>query len=97
MGAVYVVTNGFSTADDASGIVVFDPDGGPPGSAVGGSGSGALPSNVPALPPSGTVLPPRPSPVATRWAGRAVRHRPATAEPLDPVRALDLVLSDWRY
>ncbi len=31
MAAVYVTTNGFSTPDDQSGTVIFDPDGGPPG------------------------------------------------------------------
>jgi hypothetical protein len=30
MAAVYVATNGFSTPDDQSGTVIFDPDGGPP-------------------------------------------------------------------
>jgi subtilase family serine protease len=35
-GGVYVVTNGFSTPDDQSGTVVFDPSGGPP--SAGGTG-----------------------------------------------------------
>jgi hypothetical protein len=34
-GSVYVLTNGFSTPNDASGTVIFDPAGGPPCAPVG--------------------------------------------------------------
>jgi hypothetical protein len=41
-GSVYVLTNGFSTANDASGTVVFDPAGGPPCSPIGAGDPGGL-------------------------------------------------------
>jgi hypothetical protein len=41
---VYVVTNGFSTPDDQSGTVIFDPSGGPPS----GQGDGPLAGSGPA-------------------------------------------------
>ena len=102
MGSVYVVTNGFSTPDDASGTVIFDPDGGPPCSAAGGSNSGVSPSasgqafvGRPSLAVR-TAWEGRPTPVESQWARRAAADRPAAAEPMDPVRALDLVLTNWR-
>jgi hypothetical protein len=47
-GGIYVLTNGFSTANDQSGTVIFDPSGGPPclpgnGPLVGG---GAVPASL---------------------------------------------------
>ncbi len=41
-GGIYVVTNGFSTPDDQSGTVIFDPAGGPPCIAGTGSSSRGL-------------------------------------------------------
>ncbi len=44
-GGIYVLTNGFSTPDDQSGTVIFDPDGGPPSPQGNGpsAGSGSAP------------------------------------------------------
>jgi hypothetical protein len=39
-GSIYVLTNGMSTPDDASGTVVFDPDEGPPCVPTAGAGGG---------------------------------------------------------
>jgi hypothetical protein len=97
MGSVYVVTNGFSTPDDQSGTVVFDPDGGPPCVWAGGPGPAAAPAGIPASPLPGALLPPPPNPVETRWTRGALLARPTTAAPLDPVAALDLVFTDLRY
>jgi hypothetical protein len=47
MGSIYVVTNGISTPDDASGQVIFDPDGGP---ACGPAGNPGAPAHGPARP-----------------------------------------------
>jgi hypothetical protein len=45
MGAIYVVTNGFSTANDQSGTVIFDPAGGPPCGPGGAGSSPGTPAN----------------------------------------------------
>jgi hypothetical protein len=96
MGAVYVMTNGFSTPDDQSGTVVFDPAGGPPCGPGGGSGSGASVAGIPAALRPATVFSPPLSPVETPWTRRTLPTRPHTARPLDLMAALDLVLNDWR-
>jgi hypothetical protein len=103
MGSVYVVTNGFSTPDDQSGTVVFDPDGGPPCVSACGPGSSASTAGIPATPPPGAVLPPPPNPVETRWTratavpldvGQAFQPDRQAGQPDLPVAAPDLVFND---
>ncbi len=95
-GGVYVVTNGFSTPDDQSGTVIFDPDGGPP--CIAGTGSSSR----------GRVADPdhAPEAVQVQASSRAgssaaserepaiVKGRPAQ-QPLDVTDLLDRTFSLW--
>jgi hypothetical protein len=88
-GGIYVVTNGFSTPDDQSGTVIFDPAGGPPCVAGTGSSPRGQALDHPSAPAAPVPADAHFGSRSTSDAGSMIVHRRSAPRPLDITDLLD--------